>query len=390
MRLARGDIVRSSLSAGLLVYLVLGASFGPLTPEVASNTSEHSLLIILPGEGMTVSNGSQVVLVFSDLMNLTTVLDSMHVNWSSSYDISLSIKVECGDGSTVIIAPRNGTLRPGPYQLSFAQNVTTLDGLSFLPEPNVVNFTVSDTFTAGSVAVGTSFGVGLTSGIEITSPSRSFTLEIGFSIEFDLSDLIRALRVRSEVRKVSECNGTSVSVALSIGFGASFDFTVNPNIVFGRQDRNRTIAAPFYVRTRGPINVAWGEVVDSESRPLANVTVELRRASAPVATTSTDADGFYAFFSVSPGVYTVCASASGYNDSCFIGMLTSGGTLKIDHQMNRSVIERLVKEEVTPVWAYAITAGGMIIGVVGVIIGLLLRKRGGRGPKTKTTFEEER
>lgn len=383
--------MRSSLSAGLLVCLILGASFGPSIPEVASNTPEHRLLVTLPGEGMTVSNDSQVVLVFSDLMNLTTVLESMRVNWSSSFDISLSFKVECGDGSTVIVAPQNGTFLPGPYQLRFAQNVTTLDGSSFLPEPSVVNYTVSNTFTAGSVAVGTSFGVGLTSGIQITSPSSSFTLEIGFSIEFDVSDLIRALRGKNEVRKVSDCNGSSVSVALSIGFGASFDFTIDPNIVFGRQDRNRTIAESFDIRIRGPINVVWGDVVDSESRPLANVTVELRRAGEPVATTSTGADGFYVFFSVSPGLSTVCARASGYNDSCFIGMLTSGGTLKIDHQMNRSVIERLVKEEVTPVWAYAIAAGGIVTGVVvGAVIGFLLRKRGGRGPRTETALEEER
>ncbi len=370
--------MRSSLSTGLLVSLILGASLGPSTPVVASNTSEHRLLVVLPGEGMTVSNDSQVVLVFSDLMNLTTVLDSMRVNWSSSLEISISISVECGDGSTVIMTPGNGTFPPGPYQLSFAQNVTTLDGFSFLPEPTLVNFTVSDTITSGSIAVGTSFGVGLTSGIEIMSSSSSFTLEIGFSIEFDVSDLVQALKGKNEVRKVSDCNGSSVSVGVSIGFGASFDFTVYPNIVFGRQDRNRTIAEPFQIRIRGPVNVVWGKVFDSESRPLASVTVELRRASETVATTPTGTDGVYVFLNVSPGVYTACARASGYNDSCFIGILNSGGTLKIDHQMNRSVIERLVTEEVTPVWAYAVAVGGVIMGVV---IGLLLRKRGGRGPK---------
>src|SRR5439155_38461 len=96
--------------------------------------------------------------------------------------------------------------------------------------------------------------------------SSSFTIEIGLSIEFDVSDLIRALKGKNEVRKVSDCNGSSVSVALSVGFGTSFDFTIDPNILVGRQDRNRTIAEPFGIRIRGPVNVAWGEVVDSESR----------------------------------------------------------------------------------------------------------------------------
>ncbi len=276
--------MRLSLLSGLCVCFLLGVAISTSMEGVASHTREHKLLAILPDEGMTVSNDSQIVMVF---------------------------------------------------------------------------------------------GVGLTSGSEIATPLESFSLEIGFSIELDVSDLLRSLANKGEVRKVSHCQGSAVSVAISVGFGAVFEFTLDPAIVFGRTNRSRTIEEPFQIKIRGPTNVIWGRIVDSESRSLTDITATLKQGGVVVTSVLSNTTGIYVLRGVSPGGYTVCASAPGYNESCRGGILIGGGTLRIDHVMTRSPVERVVDREVIPPWVYATIAALL----VGVAIAFLLGRRRGRGPQ---------
>jgi len=303
----------------LVVMLLVLLAVHPAEGVRASAASDVSLIDIFPREGAQIPANSGVIISFRQLMNGTSVLDSIRVKPEIGIEFSLSLDGECGDPTTLIFRPSTGMWQPGNYTLRFNRMVSPASGLPFMPVPSEVNFTViaSTDVTMAAFAIDSRGTVArLISGSSGLLESGPVEITLEFSVEVDLTDLLRQLSGQGVGAKATECQAASVSLSLSLNDGSRIAFQLNSTGVVNRWNRTLTLQEPFFVSISSSTGILQVIVRDSAGNDLVGSLVTLAPRSGGPSQNATITQVPYTFGHLRPDTYTVCASYSGYTGAC--------------------------------------------------------------------------
>lgn len=240
--------MQNSSLIGIFVGIALVAASWTATTAVVGQSNSPRLVTYFPRDTSLLPANASIVLVFSELMNATSVSNALNISTDIGVEVSKELTGECGDSTTLTFSAPSGQWGLGNYTMRFTKAVISAHGSSFIISIPVVHFQVKANIgpTVAAVVVDTSNIIhDVVSGIGIPLSSGNVTIELSFSVSIDLNKFLDALRGKPP-SKTSECEGVSVSVSLTLS-ASEVRIVLDGSSVVDRKNTTNRLGGQFVI-----------------------------------------------------------------------------------------------------------------------------------------------